>query len=200
MKLLTLLILLFSFNSLYSEYDFQDADIIFQVSKSSQSEAIQFATHSKYSHMGIIFFMKGKCYVFEAIQPVSLTPVEKWMNRGLDGHFVVKRLKNASSILTAQRLKQFKKVGKKFEGKNYDLYFEWSDDKIYCSELVWKLYYRVCGIEIGKLKTIKDFDLSNSIVKKMMKKRYGNKIPMDEKVISPVDMFDSDTLITVYSN
>lgn len=33
---------------------YHDGDIIFQTSKSSQSQAIQVATHSKYSHMGVL--------------------------------------------------------------------------------------------------------------------------------------------------
>ena len=33
----------------------QDGDIIFQNSNSSQSKAIELATKSKYTHMGIIF-------------------------------------------------------------------------------------------------------------------------------------------------
>lgn len=37
----------------------QDGDIIFQTSQSSQSQAIQLVTKSKYSHMGIIFHKKG---------------------------------------------------------------------------------------------------------------------------------------------
>ena len=38
---------------------FKAGDIIFQISKSSQSEAIQLATNSKYSHIGIIYEIDG---------------------------------------------------------------------------------------------------------------------------------------------
>jgi hypothetical protein len=37
-------------------------------------------------------------------------------------------------------LKKMKEAGKLYEGKPYDLYFEWNDEIIYCSELVWKIY------------------------------------------------------------
>ena len=93
-----------------------------------------------------------------------------------------------------------KSVGASFNGKDYDLYFEWSDDKIYCSELVWKIYKRAVGIEIGKLKTLNEFDLSNPLVKNKLRERYGNNIPLNELVISPGDMFESDLLETVSSN
>jgi hypothetical protein len=46
--------------------DVRDGDIIFQTSLSSQSVAIQRATHSKYSHMGLIVVREGTPYVLEA--------------------------------------------------------------------------------------------------------------------------------------
>jgi hypothetical protein len=33
-----------------------------------------------------------------------------------------------------------KHIGEEFTGKNYDMTFEWSDNNIYCSELIWKVY------------------------------------------------------------
>lgn len=177
--------------------NFQNGDIIFQTSKSSQSKAIQLATNSKYSHMGIIYENNGQFFVYEAVQPVKLTPLKEWINRGENGHYVIKRLENAKTILTPETLSKMKQVGDKYKGKSYDIYFEWSDDKIYCSELVWKMYKETTGIEIGKLEQLSDFDLSNDIVKAKMKERYGDNIPMDEKVISPAAMFNSDNLITI---
>ena len=55
-------------------------------------------------------------------------------------------------------------------------------------------------IEIGKLQKLSDFDLSNEAVKNKMKERYGNKIPLDEIVISPAAIFDSELLVMVKSN
>lgn len=177
--------------------EIQNGDIIFQTSKSSQSKAIQLATNSKYSHMGIIYENTGKYLVYEAVQPVKLTPLQEWINRGEKGHYVIKRLKNSEKILTSEVLDQMRLVGEKFKGKSYDIYFEWSDDKIYCSELVWKIYKEATGIEIGELEQLSDFDLSSDIVKQKMKERYGDQVPMDERVISPKAMFNSAKLITV---
>jgi uncharacterized protein YycO len=179
------------------EKKIKNGDIIFQTSKSSQSKAIQLATNSKYSHMGIIYENDEKYYVYEAVQPVKLTPLQEWINRGKNGHYVIKRIKNSEIILTNRVINEMKIYGEKFKGKSYDLYFEWSDDKIYCSELVWKIYKEVANIEIGKLELLSDFDLSNEIVRNKMKERYGENIPMNEKVISPAEMFDSDKLIII---
>lgn len=186
--------------SVQNQTDIKDGDLIFQTSLSGQSKAIQLATNSKYSHCGIIYSDNGQFYVFEAVQPVKTTPLDKWIARGENGHYVIKRLKNADQVLTAKTLEKMKNEGEKFKGKNYDLTFEWSDDKIYCSELIWKVYQRAAGIEIEKLQKLSDFDLTNDAVKKKMKERYGDKIPMDEIVISPAAIFDSELLKTVKSN
>ncbi len=187
-------------NELIVKDELKNGDIIFQTSLSMQSIAIQLATKSKYSHCGLIY-RKGKEYfVFEAVQPVKLTPLEKWIARGKDGKFTIKRIKNANIILTPVTIERMKKVGDKLMGKNYDLTFEWSDEKIYCSELIWKVYQRATGLEVGKLQKLKDFDLSNENVQKIMTERYGKVLPLEETVISPVAIFNSELLITVKTN
>jgi len=180
--------------------ELKNGDLIFQTSLSGQSKAIQLATHSEYSHCGLIYKSGNKYFVLEAVQPVKQTALDKWIERGKGGHFVIKRLKNADQVLTTEALKKMKQVGDGFNGKNYDIYFDWSDDKIYCSELIWKIYQRATGIEIGKLETLRDFDLSNDAVKQKMKERYGKDIPLDETVISPASIFNSDLLTTIISN
>ena len=180
--------------------ELREGDLIFQTSLSRQSQAIQLATKSKYSHCGLIYKDGKDYYVFEAVQPVKRTQLDKWIARGKDGKYVIKRLKNADQVLTPATLAKMKQIGDKFKGKNYDLTFEWSDNKIYCSELIWKIYQRATGLEIGKLEKLSDFDLTNEAVKQKMKERYGDKIPMNEIVISPVAIFDSELLKTVKSN
>lgn len=142
----------------------------------------------------IIYEIDNTYFVYEAIQPVTLTPLQEWIDRGENKHYVIKRLKNAGKILTNETLIALKENGERFKGKSYDIYFEWSDDKIYCSELVWKIYKETTGIKIGQLEQLSDFDLSSEIVRKKMKERYGANIPMNEKVISPASMFNSNEL------
>jgi len=180
--------------------EIKNGDLIFQTSLSGQSNAIQLATKSKYSHCGLIYKDGNDCYVFEAVQPVKRTSLDSWIARGQDGKYVIKRLKNADQVFTPTTLIKMKQVGDQFNGKNYDRTYEWSDDRIYCSELIWKIYERATGIEIGKLEKLSNFDLTNEAVLKIMKERYGNKIPTEEIVISPASIFDSELLITVKSN
>ncbi len=154
----------------------RDGDIIFQTSRSELSIPIQKATHSKHSHMGIIFLKNGSPYVYEAIKTVQYTPLEKWIARSEGGHYVVKRLREADRILTSQAVTELRQAGSKFLGKPYDSYFEWSDKRMYCSELVWKIYDRGLRIRIGRLQKVRDIDLSDPIVKAKIKERYGNKV------------------------
>lgn len=177
--------------------EIKNGDLIFQTSLSEQSQAIQLATKSKYSHCGLIYKEGKNLFVFEAVQPVKLTPLNKWIARGQNGKYVIKRLKNADEVLTSDAIEKMKQLANSFKGKNYDSVFEWSDDKIYCSELIWKIYQRATGIEIGKLQKLSDFDLTSEVVKKKIKERYGNKIPNEEIVISPAAIFDSELLITI---
>jgi uncharacterized protein YycO len=182
-----------------SKASLRNGDIIFHASKSDQSKAIQLATGSEYSHSGIVYIEAGKTYVVEAVQPVKRTPFEEFVKRGAGGEYVVKRLRNAEAILTDPVLQQMKREGQKMMGKNYDSHFNWSDDQIYCSELVWKIYQRATGIELGELKKMKDFDFSNRIVKEILHKRYKDEIPWEEPVISPADIFESKELVVVGS-
>jgi hypothetical protein len=175
----------------------QDGDILFQTSLSSQSKAIQLATHSPYSHMGILLSEGGEWWVLEAIQPVKKTPLNDWINRGKDGIYVVKRLKHADSLLNSENIKALKKSGYRHLTKKYDLIFAWSDDEMYCSELIWKMYHEALGIELCKLQQLQVFDFSNAVVKKKMFERYGNNLPLKEWVVSPQAIFESNLLESV---
>jgi hypothetical protein len=122
-----------------SGYEPRNGDIVFQTSRSPQSLAIQLATKSPYSHMGIVYVQGGAPFVFEAVQPVKLTPLRSWIERG-------------------------------------------------------------AGIEIGDLETIADFDLSHPTIQAKVKERFGDRVPVDETVISPAAMFAAENLVTVYEN
>ena len=175
----------------------RDGDLIFHTSLSAQSRAIQLATHSVWSHCGIVYKEGGKWQVFEAVQPVKLTPLADWVARGQGGHFVTKRLRDAEAVLTPAALARMKAAGQPMLGHNYDLYFGWSDDRIYCSELIWKVYERGLGRRLGHLQHLRDFDLSNPAVQAKLQERYGNRLPLNETVISPVSIFNSAELVTV---
>lgn len=179
--------------------DWREGDILFHTSRSSQSKAIRLATRSPFSHVGVLVKEGNEWMVLEAVQPVKLTPVDEWIRRGEGRRVTVKRLKEAERYLTAEALARMKSLGKSYLGRPYDLAFEWTDQRLYCSELVWKLYKAGTGLELGALQRLKDFDLSHPAVRRKLVERYGQRLPVDEPVISPGTMADSPLLETVWT-
>ncbi len=177
-----------------------DGDLVFQsMGTSPQGKAIELATHSPYSHMGMIFFRGGRAYVLEAVGPVRYTPLDAWIRQGDGERYVVRRLRGARDVLTPDAVRRLRQAAERFLGKPYDHYFGWSDTRIYCSELVWKAYRDALGIEIGAPLPLREFDLGHPLVKAKLQERYGDHVPLDEPVISPGQMFRSPLLVTVAS-
>lgn len=174
----------------------RDGDLVFHASRSAQSLAIQRATGSRYSHMGVVLHRGGRPYVFEAVEPVRYTPLADWIARGQGGRYVAKRLRAPPDAAQVRRLRA---QAERLRGKHYDLAFGWSDQRIYCSELVYKLYDRAMGVRIGRLQRLREFELDDPAVKAKLRERYGARVPLDEPVVSPASMFDSPLLETVAS-
>lgn len=176
----------------------KSGDIIFQTSMSPQSTAIELATHSELSHCGILFQTGNSYSVLEAGATVRQTSLETWIKHGRDGRCIVKRVAGLSDEKSKELIKELMNLNIRFLGKKYDAKFSWTDDEMYCSELVWKMYH-LAGVDLGKLQLLEDFDLSSEPVKKILAERYGQQIPMKDTVISPVSIFNSDKLFTVYT-
>lgn len=191
LSIVGIIIIWFSFNH-KQQLKYQDGDIIFQTTGGEIGKGIQMATHSKYNHCGILFYENNKWMVYEAIQPVCKTSLVEFNKRGVG---TVKRL-NAANF-TNDQIQKLKMAFLKFNNKNYDELYGWSDEKIYCSELVYKMYKNALNIELCMVKTFKDYDLSNPLVKEKLKDKFGKEIPMDEKIVSPGDLFDSEKLVLI---
>ncbi len=131
-------------------------DIIFHTSQSAQSALIELATKSSITHCGVIFKRGGQFYVYEASSTVKYTPIETWIKRGKGGKFTIKRLKDR--VLSKNEIKSLKKVAKKYHAKRYDPIFNWSDEKIYCSELVRKLFVDALDVPLGELVPMSSID------------------------------------------
>lgn len=165
-------------------YKPQSGDVIFHVSKSSQSAAIKLGTWSRYSHCGIVIMKNGKPYVLEAENGVELTPMPKWLKRGrLWDHYRVMRLRDDQKLSLPYSL-----------GGKYDRDFRFNNGKFYCSELVWELYKKnkILLCEPNQLKEYHFLYLP--MVKKQIKSR-GFKL--DQEVVAPVDLVKSRKLHTV---
>ena len=114
-----------------------------------------------------------------------------------------RRLKNAGEVFTTEVVARMWKLGRSWLGRPYDLQFRWDDERLYCSELVYKLVERTAGIRIGQLEKAGDFDLSRPEVQQKLRERFGvgrGAFDPAETVISPQGIFDDTRLVRVFRN
>lgn len=169
-------------------------DLVFQTSRSQQSQAIQVATDSPFSHVGLVEVTPRGVFVVEAVQPVKRTPFEQWKTRGVGGRVLVTR---PEGLTEAQRGAAVK-AAKQYLGRPYDWRFGWGDDALYCSELVRKAYARGAGVEYGKMEK-----LGSLRVEKLgpaLRERYGGKVPLELELVTPASLAEDARLTVVYSD
>jgi hypothetical protein len=178
--------------------DLRDGDIVFQTSHSRQSAAVALATRSRLTHMGVVFVDRGEPWVLEAVEPVKRTPFEAWRRRGEGGRVWVKRLRDARYVLTPAVVARMRLTGEGWLGRHYDLQFRWDDERLYCSELVYKLYERGAGVRIGRVQRAGEMALASPEVQRKLRDRFRDSaFSPDEPVITPQAMFDDPRLALV---
>lgn len=168
--------------------DVREGDVIFQTSQSSQSPLIQIGTRSHITHCGIIVMRDGKPYVLETLKTLVLTPLDKFIARGKDGKYWLKRSNRENIKIEYAH----------YLGKPYDLAFSFDNDIYYCSELVYDIYKNQLGIELCKPKQVGDYlilgtDKLNKIESTMQRRG----ITKEQYAVAPVDIFESDYLHNV---
>jgi hypothetical protein len=90
-------------------------------------------------------------------------------------------------------------VGKKMLGKNYDTAFAWDGRRIYCSELVYRIFLDGAGLPLGKVQRFGELALDSKPVRRLIKVRRGHKLDLDEPIITPVSIMTDSKLRTVAS-
>ena len=173
-------------------YALQEGDIVFSSSSQGQGKAVMEATGSRYTHCGIVQVTGDQFVVLEAVQPVRLTPLTTFISHSDPGTFTARRLKIALSPEFYQNAKAW---AISQIGKNYDDQFRWDDQRMYCSELVWKIYQKA-GVQLCDLKKFTDYRLDQPEVHKVIEQRYGSiaNVPKDENVVAPGDLAASPLL------
>lgn len=175
------------------EYVPHQGDIIFQsLPHSDLVDAIEGATNSKYSHVGIVFHNDKSWYVREAIGPVIDTPLGLFKRRGRDGHIEVYRLKEEYQ----KNIAGFIAESDKYMGRPYDMRYRMDDENIYCSELVYKSYQDATGSQLGKL--VKLGSLRWGKYERLIKEIEGGSVPKDRIMITPRHLSESEQLKLVY--
>lgn len=166
-KILIIIFLFFVQPTWSSEVEFQSGDIIFQTSSSNQSYAIMWASKSLYSHVGVIEIDGNDKYVIEAKSKVDRTPLNEWIERGRFGRYSLFRYPN----LDDKKRQEIVSQAKTYLDRKYDIFFTSKNDEIYCSELV-ELAFQKAGVPIGKIQKVKELDVDNFLVRKLVEQRW----------------------------
>ena len=166
-------------------------DVVFQSSKSSRSALIRRASESPYSHVGLVEVASDGTFVIEAVEPVSRTPWAVWYARGSGQKITVTRAKHASP----QQLQQVVSTARSWLGVHYDARYQWSDERLYCSELVRKAFSAI-AIEAGVMQPISSLALTPG------ERADGLKRGIDpaEVVVTAASIAADDDFETVYSS
>nr|WP_253900237.1 YiiX/YebB-like N1pC/P60 family cysteine hydrolase [Corallococcus carmarthensis] len=169
-------------------------DVVFQTSGSRQSKAIQVATHSPLSHVGLVEVTPEGAFVVEAVQPVKRTPFAQWKARGVKGRLLVMRPQGVDDAAKARAVVE----AKRHLGKPYDALFGWGDEAMYCSELVRKAYAAGAGVEYGRMERLGDLDVAG--LKREIAERYRGPVPVDLELVTPASLAADARLAVVYSD
>jgi len=179
----------------YALYHPLEGDIIFQsLPRNDLVNAIEGATHSPYSHCGVVFKKEDAWYVKEAIGPVKDTRLYLWIIRGRGGTFAVYRLKGKYR----QHIPEFIAALDTYQGRPYDIQYTFDDEYIYCSELIYKAFKDASGIALGRVVTLGDLDWEP--YRKTISLVAGGTVPTDRMMITPRHLSEAEELEKVYSN
>ncbi|MCP3165422.1 YiiX family permuted papain-like enzyme [Myxococcus qinghaiensis] len=176
------------------EANLMTGDVVLHTSRSRQSKAIQAATHSPLSHVGLVEVTKQGIFVVEAVQPVQRVPFAKWKARGVKGHILVLRPEG----LTVEQRQRALEAAKAHLGKPYDWLFGWGDEAMYCSELVRKAYAQGAGVEYGTLEKLGSLDVAG--LEQQMRQRYGTQVPLEQELITPASLARDSRLMVLHSD
>ena len=131
--------------------------------------------------------------VYEAFNKVEATPLSDFLYRGRDYGFSVYRLQPRYKKFIPQTLD----ATRAFLGLEYDMRYSMDDDKIYCSELVWKAFKNASGIELSETEKLSDLNWKPYI--KNIEFFEKGPVPMGREMVTPMALAKSPSLELVYS-
>ena len=143
---------------------------------------------------GLVEVAPDGVFVIEALGKVSRTPIAAWIRRGDGRRYTALRKRD----LTPEAGAAVVGAARAFLGKPYDARFEWSDDRLYCSELVAKAYQRGANLSAGRLQRIADLNIGPILA--AARARYGDKLPLDRKVLTPASLAEDPGFVTVHDD
>ncbi|MFA5259938.1 MAG: YiiX/YebB-like N1pC/P60 family cysteine hydrolase, partial [Candidatus Omnitrophota bacterium] len=174
--------------------DIQEGDFIFQHLPGPLTEMIAAVTQSAYSHCGIVVRKTDRWFVLEAIEPVTWTPLNKWIARGEGAHVTLVRLKPQYRRYIPQIIQE----AEHYVGRPYDLQYQWDETAIYCSELIYKAVWKGAGIRLADF--VRLGELNWRLYEPLIRSLAGGRLPLDRLMITPNDLVHSGAVVMVYSS
>ena len=161
----------------------QTGDLIFQYTNTRVARVTEAITKSPITHVGIVIVENKKVRVLEASSKVKYTSLKSFLLKSKNGWVAVRK---PAKELTEKQMESLRLEAKKWIGKPYDSQFSWGDDKIYCTELVYKMYENI-GLKISaleKVSVILEDNEDNVMLNKYIKKVYGSKHKIKKRDIN----------------
>jgi hypothetical protein len=174
--------------------ELRSGDLVFQTSRTAQSTAIQQATGSAWTHVGVVEVASDGIFVIEAVGPVSRTSWQRWRARGVGKRVLVKR---AVSV-PPEGLTRVVAEARQQLGKPYDPLFDWGDDAFYCSELVHKAFARGAGVTLGRFERLGDLRLAG--LESELQQRYRGRVPLERLVVTPASIAAEPKLAVIFES
>jgi hypothetical protein len=125
----------------------KSGDIIFRKEDSFLSDKFEKLNGKGYSHVGIIYKLNHITYVVhiertDKNKDFKVVPIDKFLNKAT--RYIIKRVKHSDNINFTNQLQIFIK-----QSPSFDMDFDnKTDDKLYCTEFVYKFYLKSMHIKL----------------------------------------------------
>lgn len=169
-------------------------DLIFISNPTVTPNNLQLLTKTNYTYIGLVLPDKGKLAVYFAGDKVKKTGIAEFIALSKTGKFEHLRLRD-TTVLKFTGVPRLLEEASKLMGMPNDKYLLWTDMEMYSSEFVWKVFKRAFDVQLGNTKNLGSFDLSSPALLKSLKEKYGENLPTEQRVISPVDIHDCELLM-----
>ncbi len=184
--------------AVYEAYTPHEGDILFQSLPGGNDlvAAIEGATHSPFSHCGMVEQVGGEWVVLEAIGTVHRTPLFWWIWRGRGSRVAAYRLRpEYQAFVPAMRA-----GAERLMGRPYDFHYAFNNGEIYCSELVFDGYQAATGKELGRVVQLGDLDWRPYVATiTKYDECTADTLPLGRRMITPRDLAAAPELERVFN-
>jgi hypothetical protein len=165
-----------------------NGDVVFIKNTSLKSGNLIPNGKTKYNYVGVIFIEEGIPMVYHAMEPISKTPIETFLNMSESRDFKIKRL-NEQHLLNKEVVETMHTFAKAKLNSHYDGRLSLNNDELYNAEFVYKMYQQALGIKLSEPKALNNLK-NDPLALDFLKEAYGDEI-LNEKMVVLGDLYHS---------